>query len=84
MNSQFEQAAQDVKNLTSKPHDDELLKVYAFYKQATVGDNNTPQPGFLDFKGKAKWNAWNNLKGTSKDKAASEYVDFVKFLKTKY
>lgn len=84
MTTQFEQAAQDVKNLSSKPHDNELLKVYALYKQATIGDNNTPQPGMFDFKGKAKWNAWNDLKGTSKEKAETEYVDYVKFLQSKY
>lgn len=84
MSSAFQQAANDVKNLSSKPHDEELLKVYSLYKQATIGDNNTAQPGFLDFKGKAKWNAWNELKGTSKQKAESDYVDYVKFLKSKY
>jgi len=84
MSSAFEQAANDVKNLSSKPHDEELLKVYALYKQATIGDNNTAQPGFLDFKGKAKWNSWNELKGTSKQKAESDYIDYVNFLKSKY
>ncbi|VDQ08195.1 unnamed protein product [Trichobilharzia regenti] len=45
------------------PSDNELLDLYSFFKQATVGDNNTNQPGLLDMKGKAKWNAWNSRKG---------------------
>jgi diazepam-binding inhibitor (GABA receptor modulating acyl-CoA-binding protein) len=43
--------------------DDELLQIYSLFKQGSVGDNNTDKPGMLDFKGKAKWEAWNKLKG---------------------
>jgi diazepam-binding inhibitor (GABA receptor modulating acyl-CoA-binding protein) len=37
----FDKAAEDVKNLKQTPSDDELLELYALYKQATVGDVNT-------------------------------------------
>ncbi|EEB06416.2 acyl-coenzyme A binding protein [Schizosaccharomyces japonicus yFS275] len=84
MSITFEQAAVDAKKLKQTPNNDELLKMYALFKQATVGDNNTEKPGLLDLKGKFKWNAWNDLKGTSKEDAASKYVEFVEELKSKY
>ncbi|KAL7029029.1 hypothetical protein ACKWTF_006069 [Chironomus riparius] len=59
----FDTAAEKVKNLKSKPSDQDLLELYGLFKQATVGDNNTEKPGMLDFKGKAKWEAWNGRKG---------------------
>ena len=49
--------------------DDELLQLYSLFKQATVGDVNTDRPGMLDFKGKAKWDAWEKVKGKSKEDA---------------
>ena len=54
---------------------DKKLQVYGLFKQATVGDVNTDRPGMLDFKGKAKWDAWNELKGTSQDDAKQQYID---------
>merc|ERR1712193_149332 len=73
-NEKFTKAAEAVKNLKEQPTDQELLTLYANYKQVTVGDCNTDRPGMLDFKGKAKWDEWNKLKGKSADDAASEYV----------
>uniref|UniRef100_A0A0D9RVJ2 Acyl-CoA-binding protein n=1 Tax=Chlorocebus sabaeus TaxID=60711 RepID=A0A0D9RVJ2_CHLSB len=61
--AEFEKAAEEVKHLKTKPADDEMLFIYGRYKQATVGDINTERPGMLDFTGKAKWDAWNELKG---------------------
>ena len=45
--------------------DDKKLAIYGLFKQATVGDVNTSRPGMLDFKGKAKWDAWDAKKGMS-------------------
>ena len=53
----------------------EKLELYALYKQATVGDVNADRPGFTDFVGKAKWDAWNKLKGWSTEKAMEQYVE---------
>ena len=39
------------------------LALYGLFKQGTVGDNTTAKPGMLDFKGKAKWEAWEKQKG---------------------
>ncbi|XP_031635174.1 acyl-CoA-binding domain-containing protein 7-like [Contarinia nasturtii] len=71
----FTKAAEDVKNLKETPADGDLLELYALYKQATVGDVNTTRPGLLDFKGKAKWDAWNHKKGTDSEKAKQDYVN---------
>ena len=51
-----------MKNFTSST-DEEKLKIYGLYKQATIGDVNTDRPGMFDLKGKAKWDAWNAQKG---------------------
>ncbi|CAI4230913.1 unnamed protein product [Auanema sp. JU1783] len=80
----FDDAALQVKNLKTSPSNDELLQLYAFFKQGTVGDNTTVKPGMLDFKGKAKWAAWDEKKGTSSDDAKTSYVALVEQLITKY
>lgn len=83
----FEKAADAIKDSAKhnvKMTDEELLQIYSLYKQGTVGDNNTAQPGMLDFKGKAKWNAWNGLKGKSKEAAQAEYIALAKTLLQKY
>ncbi|TMW49754.1 hypothetical protein DOY81_005176 [Sarcophaga bullata] len=81
---EFNKAAEDVKNLNTTPSDNDLLELYSLYKQATVGDCNTDKPGFLDFKGKAKWEAWNNRKGMSTTDATNAYVEKVKGLITSH
>ncbi|CAF3435224.1 unnamed protein product [Rotaria socialis] len=81
--ARFDQAAADVKNLSKKPSDDELLQLYGLFKQATIGDNNTTRPGMLDLKGKAKWDAWDKNKGKGKEVAQQEYVAFVQTLQAK-
>ncbi|KAL5007055.1 hypothetical protein ScPMuIL_015861 [Solemya velum] len=80
----FLKAAEDVKNLKQKPSDEDMLEIYALYKQTTLGDVNTDCPGMLDFKGKAKWRAWSSKKGTSKEKADSDYIALVEHYKEKY
>nr|CAD7411076.1 unnamed protein product [Timema cristinae] len=80
----FTKAAEDVKVLKATPTDDELLEVYALYKQATVGDVNTARPGLFDFKGKSKWDAWEKKKGTSTADAKEAYISKVKQLEEVY
>ncbi len=75
--SQFLQAAEAVKDLSSTPDNNTLGKLYGLYKQATVGDNTTNKPGLLDFKGNTKWNSWNSYKGYSKYQAEVEYIKLV-------
>ena len=77
----FEQAVADSKQLPEKPDNATLLKIYALYKQATTGDVEGKRPGFSDMVGRAKWDAWNELKGKDKDSAMAEYVELIESLK---
>jgi diazepam-binding inhibitor (GABA receptor modulating acyl-CoA-binding protein) len=81
LKSRFEQAITDSKSLPEKPDNMTLLKMYALYKQATGADADGTRPGFGDMVGRAKWDAWNGLKGKSADEAMQEYVDLVESLK---
>lgn len=72
LQEQFDKAVEDVKNLKETPKDDQLLELYALYKQATVGDVNTERPGMLDFKGKAKWDSWSHKKGKDRECSISQ------------
>jgi diazepam-binding inhibitor (GABA receptor modulating acyl-CoA-binding protein) len=80
-NPEFIAAAEAVQNLPTKPDDKTLLQLYGLYKQATVGDINTPRPGLFDVKGKAKWDAWKENEGMSKEAAQQAYIDLVNSLK---
>ncbi|CEP63667.1 long-chain fatty acid transporter ACB1 LALA0_S08e07844g [Lachancea lanzarotensis] len=79
----FEQKAQAVKQLSSTPSNDDLLKLYGLFKQATVGDNTTTRPSALNFKDKYKWDAWEANKGKSQEDAEKEYIAFVDELQAK-
>lgn len=79
--SDFETAVADVKELPEKPGNDDLLKLYALYKQATVGDVEGKRPGMMDFVGRAKYDAWAALEGTTTDDAEQSYVELVESLK---
>lgn len=81
LKSAFEAAAAASKNLSAKPDNDTLLKLYALYKQATVGDAQGNRPGMTDFVGRAKFDAWAKLKGTQTDAAMQEYVELVQSLR---
>jgi diazepam-binding inhibitor (GABA receptor modulator, acyl-CoA-binding protein) len=73
----FEAAVAGSKNLSERPDNATLLKLYGLYKQATAGDNADKKPGFSDMVGRAKWDAWNGLKGTSSEAAMQQYIDLI-------
>ena len=77
LKKQFEAAAANSKNLKERPDNATLLKIYALYKQGSTGDNSDKKPGFGDMVGRAKWDAWNGFKGTSRDDAMQQYVDLI-------
>lgn len=77
LTKKFEAAAANSKNLSERPDNATLLTIYALYKQGSVGDNTDKKPGFGDMVGRAKWDAWNKLKGTSKDDAMQQYIDLI-------
>lgn len=80
LTKKFEAAVANSKNLTERPDNATMLKLYALYKQASVGDNAEKKPGFTDMVGRAKWEAWNGLKGTSNQDAMQQYTDLVESL----
>ena len=80
LNTAFETAVADSKNLSERPDNATLLKIYALYKQGTAGDNAEKKPGFGDMVGRAKWDAWNALKGTDTDAAKQQYIDLIESL----
>ena len=77
LNATFEASVANSKNLSERPDNATLLKIYALYKQATAGDNTEKKPSFSDMVGRAKWDAWEKLKGTSADEAKQQYVDLI-------
>jgi diazepam-binding inhibitor (GABA receptor modulating acyl-CoA-binding protein) len=81
LKAQFDAAVADSKQLPEKPDNMTLLKIYALYKQATGGDAEGKRPGFGDMVGRAKWDAWNELKGKSADEAMQAYIDLIEGLK---
>lgn len=81
LSDQFAQAQLDSKNLSERPDNMTLLKIYALFKQATNGDASGERPGITDFVGRAKWDAWNELAGTTQEAAQQKYIDLINSLK---
>jgi diazepam-binding inhibitor (GABA receptor modulating acyl-CoA-binding protein) len=80
----FEAAANDVKKLTRRPDDEDMLRLYALYKQGSEGDVQGERPGAFSFVDRAKYDAWAKLKGTEQSKARENYVKLVERLKKTY
>jgi diazepam-binding inhibitor (GABA receptor modulator, acyl-CoA-binding protein) len=80
LQEQFEQAVANADKLTKRPSNQELLDLYAYYKQATEGDVHGDRPGGFDFKGIAKHDAWQQLKGKTTDEAKEGYIHLMQTL----
>ena len=76
----FETAAKQIMTLAERPDNDTMLRLYGLYKQGSEGDVKGPKPGFFDFVGSAKYEAWGKLEGTTQEQAMKKYVDLVKKL----
>ena len=81
LKARFDEAVAESKTLRERPDNPTLLKIYALYKQATAGDNAEKKPSFSDIVGRAKWDAWEKLKGTSGDEAKQQYIDLIESLR---
>ena len=81
LKARFDQAMADSKQLPERPDNMTLLKIYALYKQGSEGDVQGKRPGFTDMVGRAKWDAWNELKGTANEQAMQDYIDLIESLK---
>lgn len=77
LKQEFEQASERVKQLEQRPDNDTLLKLYALYKQGAEGDVSGERPGFFDFVGVAKYEAWEKLRGTDSEEAMKRYIELV-------
>lgn len=80
----FQSAASRSKEFTKRPSNEELLDIYALFKQATEGDISGERPGGFDFKAIAKFDAWTSKKGKAREQAMQEYVDLVARLEKEY
>jgi acyl-CoA-binding protein len=81
LQSRFETAVAASKTLDSRPDNGTLLKLYALFKQASVGDVDGKRPGFGDLVGRAKYDAWAALKGCGRDAAMTQYIELVDTLR---
>ncbi|MCD2510998.1 acyl-CoA-binding protein [Comamonas endophytica] len=77
LNTAFEDAVARSKDLSERPDNATLLRIYALYKQATQGDNEDDKPSFSDMVARAKWDAWEKLKGTDSDAAREQYIELI-------
>lgn len=77
LKKKFDKAAKDVQKAAKDPGNDMKLRLYAHFKQATEGDVAGDKPGFTDFVGRAKYDAWAKIKGLSKDDAMTAYIKLV-------
>ncbi len=81
LEARFAQAQQDVNGLAERPDDNTLLKLYALYKQASLGDASGERPGAFDFVRRAKFDAWSAISGTSREEAMRQYITLVTSLR---
>jgi len=77
LTERFEEAVVKSKTLTTRPDNQTLLKIYALYKQGTLGDVQGDKPGFVDMVGRAKYEAWEGQQGKSQDEAMNEYIALI-------
>lgn len=76
----FEAASEDVKKLANDPGNSVKLQLYALYKQGSEGDVQGERPGFTNFVGRAKYDAWAECQGLSQEEAMQKYIDLVNSL----
>lgn len=81
LQARFEAAVADSKSLKERPDNNTLLRIYALYKQASAGDVEGKRPGFTDMVGRAKYDAWSALKGTTREDAMNQYITLIESLK---
>lgn len=77
LEDRFEIAAARAQDLPERPSDDDMLSMYALFKQATAGDVSGDRPGMTDFEGRAKYDAWAELEGMETEEAMRKYIDLV-------
>lgn len=84
LEEEFSRAQERVNKLSRRPSDPQLLELYSLYKQVTAGDATGKRPGAFDFKGRAKWDAWKQREGMSREEAMRQYIELVAALEQEF
>lgn len=78
----FEEAYRIASETRKKLPPDTMLQFYAYYKQATKGNNYERPSGNVELRNAFKLNAWFQLSHLTEDEAKLEYINLVnKYLK---
>lgn len=77
LKARFDAAVANSRELSERPDNATLLRLYALYKQASVGDNPQQRPGMSDPVGRAKWEAWQACRGRSSEDAMRQYIELI-------
>ncbi len=80
LQTRFDAAVAHSKNLSERPDNMTLLKIYGYYKQGSQGDNTDDKPSFTDMVARAKWDAWTKCQGMSQDEAKEKYIELIESL----
>lgn len=80
LKAQFDAAVASSRELNERPDNATLLRMYALYKQASLGDNPDKKPGLSDLVGRAKWEAWQACHGSSSEDAMRQYIALIESL----
>jgi acyl-CoA-binding protein len=78
--AKFDAAVAHSKNLSERPDNMTLLKIYGLYKQGSQGDNTDDKPSFTDMVARAKWDAWTKCQGMSQVEAKEAYIALIESL----
>jgi len=84
LEEEFSRAQERVNKPSRRPSDPQLLELYSLYKQVTAGDATGKRPGAFDFKGRAKWDAWKQREGMSREEAMRQYIELVAALEQEF
>lgn len=82
LQARFDQSQIDVKQLSERPSNMTLLRLYALFKQGSEGDAHGDKPGMADFVGRYKFEAWEALRGTAREQAMEQYIALVEELRS--
>lgn len=79
----FEEAFELASNMTEALPQDVMLRIYAYYKQATQGTIHANRMGSHDLRDAFKTNAWMQISHLSSDEAKQLYIDTINSLTKK-
>lgn len=80
LDTAFEKSVADIGAISRPPAPKVMLQLRALYKQALSGDVEGDRPGITDVVGRAKYDSWAELRGTSREAAKGRYVALVRCL----